>query len=78
MDIKLELRVQELEKAAKQSKCDIAYLKETVRDLAERNKEYLAQLKKRQDPMTQVRATRAKVRETKKLVKELESVAKVK
>jgi hypothetical protein len=78
MDIKLELRVQALEQAQKQSKCDIAWLKEKVKELGERNKEYLAELKKRKDPATQARTMKAKAREAKKLVNELEKAAKIK
>jgi len=73
----MELRIEELEKVVKQSKCDIAWLKEKVKELGERNKEYLNELKKRRDPGVQARAMKAKVRETKKLVQEIEKVAKV-
>jgi hypothetical protein len=77
MDIKLELRVEALEKSAKQAACDIRYLKETNKELAQRNKDYLAAIKKHKDPATQARTIKAKTRETKKYVKALEEAAKI-
>jgi predicted glycoside hydrolase/deacetylase ChbG (UPF0249 family) len=84
MDIKLELKVKELEdiieqheKKIKQLICDMRYVKEVSRENSEKNKSYLKELNELTSTRGKAREIKAKARATKQYANELKKAAEI-